>query len=38
VRFATIEGNNLTYTSPAAKNPLSDEEVVHEVMYERASR
>jgi len=36
VRFARVEGDSLTYTSPPARNPLGGEEVVHEVVYERA--
>jgi hypothetical protein len=36
VRFAVIDGDSLTYTSPAARNPLNGEEVVHEVTYKRA--
>jgi hypothetical protein len=38
VRFCKIEGNNLTLTSTSAKNPLDGHEVVHEVIYERATR
>ena len=38
VRFCTIEGNILTYTTAPARNPLRGEEVVHEVIFERATR
>jgi Lipocalin-like domain len=37
VRFCKIEGNILTFTSAPAKNPLGGSEVVHEVIFERAS-
>jgi hypothetical protein len=38
VRFCTIEGDFLIFTSTPAKNPLDGREVVHEVIYERATR
>jgi Lipocalin-like domain len=38
VRFCTIEGDFLIFTSTPAKNPLDGREVVHEVIYERVTR
>ncbi len=38
VRFCTIEGNILTFTTAPARNPLDGREVVHEVIFERATR
>jgi hypothetical protein len=35
VRYCTVDGHTLTYTSPSAKNPFDGREVVHEVTYER---
>jgi lipocalin-like protein len=37
VRFCSIEGDILTYTSAPAKNPLDGSEVVHTVKFERAT-
>jgi hypothetical protein len=37
VRFCKINGDRLTYTSAPATNPLDGNEVVHEVLFERAS-
>jgi Lipocalin-like domain len=37
VRFCKIDGDRLTYTSAPAKNPLDGSEVVHEVLFERAT-
>ena len=38
VRFGKMVGNTLTFTSASAKNPLDGQEVVHEVVFERAAR
>ena len=38
VWFCTIQGNILTLTSTPAKNPLDGREVVHEMIFERATR
>jgi hypothetical protein len=35
IRFITIEGNRLTYRSAPAANPLTGEECVHTVLFER---
>ncbi|WP_406856669.1 lipocalin-like domain-containing protein [Alsobacter sp. KACC 23698] len=35
VRFCSVDGDTLTYTSAPAKNPFNGREVVHEVTYRR---
>lgn len=35
VRFCSVDGDTLTYTSAPAKNPFDGREVVHEVTYRR---
>ncbi|HKM82456.1 MAG TPA: lipocalin-like domain-containing protein [Candidatus Acidoferrum sp.] len=37
VRFCKLEGNILTFISAPAKSPLDGREVVHEVIFERAT-